>query len=241
MSGERHAKVLARLTGDAAHRDVAVPSEAACEASVALLGVSGAQLTLTRGTGRSAYSYATSQIGTILENMRFVLGEGPCEHSLRSGFPVLVEDLDAWENHQRWPLFTLSAGATGARAVFVFPLRSGAIHLGALVLHRTSPGPLTSEQVADAHVVTDVVMSLVLDELTRVHVEVPPPTGMPLRQAEVHQATGMLSVQLGVSMDEALVRLRAHSFMHDRPVVEVARDVVTRHLRLSRDGRSDPR
>ncbi|MFJ5986227.1 GAF and ANTAR domain-containing protein [Lentzea sp. NPDC092896] len=241
MSGERLAKVLARLTGDAAHRGVTMPSEAACEACVALLGVSGAQLTLRRGTGRNAYSYATNQIGTLLENMRFVLGEGPGEHSLRSGVPVLVDELDSWENHQRWPLFTLSAGATGARAVFAFPLRSGAIHLGALVLHRTSPGPLTSEQVADAHVVTDIVMSLVLDELTRVHVDVPPSDDMPLRRAEVHQATGMLSVQLGVSMDEALVRLRAHSFAHDKPVVDVARDIVTRHLRLSPDGRSDPR
>ncbi|SFR27953.1 GAF domain-containing protein [Lentzea waywayandensis] len=241
MSGERHAEVLARLTDHAAYRGVATPSEAACEASVALLGVSGAQLTLRRGTGRNAYSYATNQIGTLLESMRFVLGEGPCEHSLRSGVPVLVRDLDSWDNHQRWPLFALSARATGARAVFAFPLRSGAIHLGALVLHRTSPGPLTSEQVADAHVVTDIVMSLVLDELTRVHAEGPPPEGMPLRRAEVHQATGMLSVQLGVSMDEALVRLRAHSFAHDKPVVEVARDVVTRRLRLSPDDRFDLR
>jgi hypothetical protein len=241
VSGERLPKVLARLTGDAAYRAVAMPSAAACEACVALLGVSGAQLTLTRGTGRNAYSYATNQIGTLLENMRFVLGEGPCEHSLRSGLPVLVEDLDSWENHQRWPLFTLSAGATGTRAMFVFPLRSGAISLGALVLHRTSPGPLTSEQLADAYVVADVILSLVLDELTGVHVEASPPAGMPLRHTEVHQATGMLSVQLGVSMNEALVRLCAHSFAQDMPVVEVARDIVTRHLRLSPDGRSDPR
>jgi hypothetical protein len=206
-----------------------------------LLGMSGAQLTLMHGRNRGASRYATNQIGTLLENLRFALGEGPCEHSLRSGVPVLAGDLDSWENHRRWPLFTLSAGATGAQAVFAFPLRSGAIRLGALVLHRTSTGPMTSDQVADAHVVTDVVMSLVLDELSRVDVEVPTLDGLPLGRAEVHQATGMLSVQLGVGMDEALVRLRAHSFAHGRPVVEVARDIVTRHLRLSPGGRFDLR
>jgi hypothetical protein len=239
MSGERLATVLARISAN--DRGFAMPSEAACEASVALLGVSGAQLTLMHGRSRGASRYATNQIGALLENLRFVLGEGPCEHSLRSGVPVLAGVLDSWENHQRWPLFTLSAGATGAQAVFAFPLRSGAIHLGALVLHRTSPGPLTSEQVADAYVVTDIVMSLVLDELSRVDDDVPPLEGMPLNRAEVHQATGMLSVQLGVGMDEALVRLRAHSFAHAKPVVEVARDIVTRHLRLSRDDRFDHR
>jgi len=57
----------------------------------------------------------------------------------------------------------------------------------------------------------------------------------------VHQATGMLSVQMAVSMDEALVRLRAHAFAHDKSVVEVSRDVVARRLRLSPEGGSDLR
>jgi hypothetical protein len=39
----------------------------------------------------------------------------------------------------------------------VFPLRTGAIRLGALVLHRTNPGPLTPEQVSDALILTDIV------------------------------------------------------------------------------------
>lgn len=201
-----------------------------------LVGVSGAQLTLMNGPGWGGGSrYSTNEIGALLENMRFALGEGPCEDCLRAGVPVLVGDLDCWENHQRWPLFTPSGDATGAQAVFAFPLRSGAIRLGALVLHRTSAGPLTPDQVADAHVVADIVLSLVLDELTRVHVDagVPAFGGMPLSRAEVHQATGMVSVQMGVSLDQALVRLRAHAFAHDVQVAEVARDIVARHLRLS--------
>ncbi|MDX8141873.1 GAF and ANTAR domain-containing protein [Lentzea sp. BCCO 10_0061] len=243
MSGERLAKVLAHLAGEAAARGVATSCEAACEACVSLIGVTGAQLTLMNGTGRGESRYATNDIGAQLENLRFTLGEGPCEDSIRSGTPVLAGDLDSWDNDQRWPLYVRAAVAVGARAVFVFPLRSGAIRIGALVLHRTSPGPLTQEQILDAHVVADVIMSLLLDELTIAHLdaEVLPPDGMPLSRAEVHQATGMLSVQMGVSLDEALVRLRAHAFAHDQPVVDVARDIVGRRLRLRPESRSDPR
>jgi hypothetical protein len=243
VSGERLAKVLAHLAADAAAKSVATSSEAACEACVTLLGVTGAQLTLMNGTGRGESRYATNDIGAQLENLRFTLGEGPCEDSFRSGTPVLAGDLDSWDNDRRWPLYVRAAVAAGARAVFVFPLRSGAIRIGALVLHRTSPGPLTQEQILDARVVADVIMSLLLDELTMAHLdtEVVALDGMPLSRAEVHQATGMLSVQMGVSMDEALVRLRAHAFAHDQSVVDVARDIVGRRLRLSPESRSDPR
>jgi AmiR/NasT family two-component response regulator len=48
----------------------------------------------------------------------------------------------------------------------------------------------------------------------------------------VHQAAGMLSVQLACSVAEALVRLRAHAFRTDRPIDDVARDVVDHGLTL---------
>lgn len=49
----------------------------------------------------------------------------------------------------------------------------------------------------------------------------------------VHQAAGMLSAQLEVGLAQALVRLRAHSFAAQRPITEVAKEVVARRLRLS--------
>ena len=42
----------------------------------------------------------------------------------------------------------------------------------------------------------------------------------------------MVSAQLGVSLAEALVRLRAHAYAVDRPVGELAADVVPRRRRL---------
>lgn len=54
----------------------------------------------------------------------------------------------------------------------------------------------------------------------------------PAYWAEVHHATGMISAQLGVSFDDAFVRLRAHSFAENRQLRDVANDVVASRLRL---------
>ena len=59
--------------------------------------------------------------------------------------------------------------------------------------------------------------------------------GEPAHWAEVHQATGMVSAQLEVPIDEAFVRLRAHAFADGRSLRDVARDVVSRRLTLEAD------
>ena len=50
------------------------------------------------------------------------------------------------------------------------------------------------------------------------------------RRAEIHQATGMVLVQLGISAIDALARLRGPAFVHRRLLLDVARDVVERRL-----------
>jgi ANTAR domain len=52
-------------------------------------------------------------------------------------------------------------------------------------------------------------------------------------QAVVHQASGMVSAQLEVSVGQALIRLRAHAYGNNLPLAEVAEDVVSRRVRFS--------
>ena len=54
-------------------------------------------------------------------------------------------------------------------------------------------------------------------------------------RAEVHQATGMILAQLDIPAADAFVRLRAHAFAHQRPLAEVAADVVMRRLVFTDD------
>jgi len=62
------------------------------------------------------------------------------------------------------------------------------------------------------------------------------PAGQPMElgrcRAEIDQATGMLTEQLGTGIAEAFVRLRAYAYAQDRQLGDVARDIVTRRLRL---------
>jgi hypothetical protein len=48
----------------------------------------------------------------------------------------------------------------------------------------------------------------------------------------VHQASGMVAAQLGVSVGQALIRLKAHAFGNDRALSDVAQNVVERTLRF---------
>ncbi|HEY5172431.1 MAG TPA: ANTAR domain-containing protein, partial [Acidimicrobiia bacterium] len=55
---------------------------------------------------------------------------------------------------------------------------------------------------------------------------------VPNHRMQVHQATGRISVQAGVSLADALVLLRAYSFSRDRPISDVAADVGSGLLRF---------
>ena len=55
---------------------------------------------------------------------------------------------------------------------------------------------------------------------------------LPDYRPEIHQATGMISVQLGVGIEEAFSRLRARAFAQGRPLSKLAADVVARRRRF---------
>ena len=48
----------------------------------------------------------------------------------------------------------------------------------------------------------------------------------------VHQGVGMVASALGISVGQALLRLKAYAFANDRLLADVAEDVVARKLRL---------
>ena len=87
---------------------------------------------------------ATDDDSGRIEDLEFTLGEGPCIDVVRTSSPVLTADLNDWHDIivECWPAFLEGAGAAGVRAVFAFPLRIGAITLGALDLYRDRPGDL---------------------------------------------------------------------------------------------------
>jgi hypothetical protein len=204
-----------------------------CAVVIPAAGVDSAAVTVTLSATPRETLYASDRMASELEEITLTLGEGPCVDAFH-GSPTLIADLTDPDCLTRWPMFAPAAARAGARAVFALPLQIGAVHLGVMDLYRGRPGDLDREQLADALVLADTACALLLDGASR---EAPGQEGdCPERVAphhpEVHQATGMIIVQLGVSAAEALIRLRAYAYANDRRLRDVARDVVGRRLRF---------
>ncbi len=202
-----------------------------CRGCVTLLPVSGAAISLM--VPRQSQSVASALDGKTgaLQDLELTLGEGPAMDAYAAGSPVLVDDVN--DSGGRWPQFSAAVAAMGVRAVFALPLRVTKAKLGVLVLYRDAAGPLRDEELADALEVAELVTQLVLVMQSEVATEsVAWALDVGDHRAVVHQATGMIAVQIDSGVDEALVRLRAHAFSSDRPIVEVAEDIVTGQLRF---------
>lgn len=236
MDNARVAEILRHVVADR-NADTSLPQRL-CAACRSALPVSGVGLALMTADGPSGVVLAaTDDRARQLEELQFSLGEGPCVEASHEGHPVLRPDLLA--DVSRWPGFGMSIVDAGIRAVFAFPLRVGAIRVGVLDLYRDTPGHLTAPELADAMAFAAAATVVVLhlqdhaedDDVRAALIE-------PIdSRAVIHQATGMITVQLGVGLAEALLRLRAHAYATGRPVSDVAADVVGRHLRFD-DSRS---
>lgn len=152
-----------------------------------------------------------------------------------AGQPVLASDLDQAAWVRRWPAFAPEALAAGARALFALPLQIGAARVGVMDLHRDAPGWLQGVELADALVFADATTQALLIEAHVRDVQDVPDLYQGYH-AVVHQATGMVKAQLNVGIAEALVRLRAYAYAEERPIEDVARDVVGRRLRFDELG-----
>jgi hypothetical protein len=110
--------------------------------------------------------------------------------------------------------------------------------MGVLTLYQDAPGPLTDAQYDEAGVLADVITAATLAML-RDDTIAPALDDAVAHRAEVHQAAGMVSARLDVTTAVALARIRAHAFSHDRPIGDVAADIVARRLTLSRHDDED--
>ncbi|MFJ2771296.1 ANTAR domain-containing protein [Streptomyces sp. NPDC087300] len=208
-----------------------------------MLGLDGLGLLLAPGGGRAELVQSFGERTLALEDLQQVQGQGPSLDAARHGALVLVPDVaDAYAfATDRWPGLPSAIEALDVRAVFSFPLRIGVIALGVLTGHRTRPGLMSTDQLTDAFGLADTIAQIAIT--TAAHAELPhtPLLDEPgLHFAEVHQATGMLADQLDTTCDLALIRLRGYAFSHDRPLLDVSRDVLARRLRLDDNGDVSP-
>ncbi len=205
-----------------------------CRAATGPLRASGVGITVM-GEGLVRGMVAGSDTkAEQLEELQFTVGEGPCVDAFAHRRPVLIPDLDASAT-ARWPGYTPAAYALGVRAVFAFPLQIGASRLGVLDVFRERAVMLSGAELTLAFTFAEVALSTLLRETLS-----PTPAGaggdahddLLGARAEVFQAQGMVTGQLGVNLADALARMRAHAYLHDLRLGDVATDIVAGRLHL---------
>lgn len=226
-------RIARELTSAVAGVPVAGMPEALCRACVTLLPeVSGLSASIAgHDPGTGIVLFASDEVASLLAETQFTLGEGPCTEALRLRAPVLAPDLTCGPDARRWPLFAVQAAKAGVEAVFSVPLAGAAGPLGTLDLYREAAGGMGNGQLRTALLVADA-LTLAVEALD--HGSADPAEvvtwlqGAESDREEIHQATGMIMVQLGVSAQEALLRLRARAFAQDQTSADVARAIINR-------------
>jgi GAF domain-containing protein/ANTAR domain-containing protein len=227
------ARALLGIAGDVG--DERALAEQVCRAYVMGLDVDGAAISLLTASTSSQTLCATDATAELLEELQFSLGEGACVEAAVTGRPVLVADMHHSTEVSRWPSFAAAVvEQSDVGALFAVPFQWGAINLGVLDLYRTAPGSLSDVQLRDAISAADMAALMFLG------VRTDSGDGEWLDhsvygRAEIHQATGMVLAQLGVSATDALARMRAYAFVEQRLLSDVAHDVVSRRLRFTQD------
>lgn len=222
-----------KLLHEAARAGAEQPQRIA-ELCVEMLDVTGAGISLVSDTGTRGVICATDEVAMRIEEMQVTLGEGPCIDAVNGGGPVLVPDLNSRHDlsPDRWPGFLAAVASAGVKAVFAFPLRIGVISLGAMDLYRDAAGPLREDELGAALLAAEAAGLALLSLQTTDDGGLSADESWRSFQPQVHQATGMVMVQAGVTIEQAFLLLRARAFASSRSLSAVAADVVGRRLRF---------
>ncbi len=159
----------------------------------------GAVLSMSASGGSHEPVFATDRRSDQLEDLQAMLGQGPSADVIGGAGLVLEAELAGAGALARWPQFASAAMARGVAAVFAIPVGVGAARVGVLGLYRDRPGALSREQFDAVLLYADAVLMLALDQrggLAPGAADLLEP-GFTERRAEIHQAAGMVSVQLG--------------------------------------------
>jgi hypothetical protein len=199
-----------------------------------LLPISGIALSVIDRQGTQSIIHASDNTAASLVEMQFDLGEGPLFAAFWSASIEALPDAAA-SCSVRWPAFADAMAPLHAPSLFAFPLVIGAAAVGVALAYRSTPGVLDDATIDRGMSLARAIAGPALDRaLTFADAETFGAQHPPLEMRRgIHQATGMLVAQLGVTATEALLRMQAYAYANERTVRDVATDVVTRRLDFS--------
>jgi GAF domain-containing protein len=194
----------------------------------ALPHIDGAAICVMTDIDARRSVYTSDNVCAAIEDAQFLHAEGPCFQAFTTDTPVLIDNMHAPQHLARWPGYTPAAIAAGAVAVAALPIAVGGQPFGVLDLYSRTEGEIseadlhTAARFADAAGIALVHAGRLRAACTDVH--------EPDDRDVVHQAVGMIMIQLDVTSNDALARLRAHTYATEGNLHDTATDVIHRRL-----------
>jgi transcriptional regulator with GAF, ATPase, and Fis domain len=197
-----------------------------------LLDVDSAGILLANATDELEVVASTSEATTLVEMMQLDADAGPCLECFRTRAVVSVPDIDIGSS--RWPNFSATARAAGVRSVYAIPLRLRETTIGTLNLMRNTRGELNPHDIRAAQALADVATVGILQErsirdASRLRDQLQEALSS---RIVIEQAKGVVAETANVSVESAFALIRQHARSHQSTLSGVARQLVSRDLRL---------
>jgi hypothetical protein len=226
-SGARHLarRALSDAVVDEDLTNLPAALQRICRAATSSLSLAGAAVQVITGTSDPVVLGSSDAVSRRLGEIPFEVGEGPCLEAFAIARPVLVPDL-LGAGQSRWPGYVSAIREESVGAVFALPLHVGAVRLGVLEAYGARPRSLSALEVSVALVLAEIATACMIDTPDGSSAAVLDDRGLMKameRRVEIHQAQGMVTVDHGVGLAEALALMRAHAFSRDLPLLELAR------------------
>lgn len=177
-------------------------------------------------------SAASDDLARAAQDLEFTFGEGPARDIMVR--PGTVNATGA-SLKTRWPGYGPAVAALGIRSLIAVPITASQTRFGALTLFdpadrawRADPSRLRTLADALAGIALDLPSALPGPGRTAFQLVL----GEMEQHTVTHQAAGMVAVQQGCSVRDALDLIRARAFAENRTADSVAAQVVSHGLRL---------
>jgi hypothetical protein len=197
-----------------------------CEVAVDTLPVDGIALSIYLATGPEDLVGATDEWSVRLEELQYVVGEGPSPAAYETGQPVIMDRLGAAA--RRWPAFESLAGGHGLAAAVAWPVTmSRGAPIAVLSGYRRRPGLLGPRQFTDGVILADLVRRALIDDASGLTAVIAAEEdGYLGHYDDVILAAGRLARAHDLSYSDAFAVLRARTFVRGLSVHDVAREIL---------------
>ena len=221
---------IAAAKADPLLEELAGDLQRICRGAVASLEMQWSTIRVNARTGVGAVVASSDEMAQAIGDLGAASGEGPAHDAFVTARPVLMTRL-LEEGYVRWPGFVSAVRSSGVRACYALPLHVGAVRLGTLDLYRRQTVELEPAQVSLALTFADLATERLLDPRNNASAG-----GLDSRlldaidrNSEIHQAQGMVMVDLDVDLAEAIALMRANAFARDLSLLDVARELLAGH------------